>query len=191
MTWMLSNWVERRASKEQHLANAIEVWRKAQAAVANASESLRRYYSSVATIRFVEQSSDEFVVAITRSTAAGAAEAEADVGTCVVSMKFLAKSPQILLTSNRGRKETFCIEADCDHAYLTLQGKELLYDEFSRVVLEDSFFNLSNVTSATAKRDPVAVLEYVNELVRALDSERDRAGSNDPTINRENERGAA
>ena len=34
------------------------------------------------------------------------------------------------------------IEADCDHAYVTFQGKELLLDEFSRLVLEDTFFNL-------------------------------------------------
>jgi hypothetical protein len=186
---MLTNWVERRASREQHLANAAEVWRKAQAAVAHACDSLRRYYSAVATIRIMKQSTDELVIAISRSISSGTTEAErAPAGTCLVSLKFVAKSPQIVVTNDRGRHERFPIEADCDHAYLSFQGRELLYDEFSRVVLEDSFFSPSGVVPA--KRDPAAVLEYVNELVRALDSERDGARQ-DPSSIRENEHGAA
>ena len=191
MTWMLSNWVERRASKEQNLANAAEVWRKAQAAVTHASDSLRRHYSAVATIRVIKQGSDELVLAISKSTSPNPGLRSAEVGTCLVSLKFSREgpqSPQIVLTSNRGRQERFAIEADCDHAYLTSQGRELLYDEFSRLVLEDSFFSLSGVTLAAAKRDPAAVLEYVNELVRALDSERD-CTRGDPVTSRGNERG--
>jgi hypothetical protein len=190
MTWMLTNWVERRASREQHLANAAEVWRKAQAAVAHASDSLRRHYSAVATIRIIKQSTDELVLAISRSTSPGSTEGGPELGTCCISLKFFPKSPQIVLTSNRGRQERFPIQADCDHAYLSLQGRELLYDEFSRVVLEDSFFSLSGVTLAATKQDPAAVLEYVNELVRALDSEREGTRA-DSATNRGSERGAA
>ena len=191
MTWMLTNWVERRASREQHLANAAEVWRKAQTAVAHASDSLRRHYSAVATIRIVKQSTDELVLAVSRSASPGSTERGPEVGSCLISLKFFPKGPQIMLTSNRGRQERFPIEADCDHAYLSLQGRELLYDEFSRLVLEDSFFSLSGVTLAAAtKRDPAAVLEYVNELVRTLDSEREDTRA-EPTNNRGNERGAA
>ena len=190
MTWMLTNWVERRASREQHLANAAEVWRKAQVAVAHASDSLRRHYSAVAAIRIIKQSTDELVLAISPSASYGSTERSSEVGACLISLKFFPKNPQIVVTSNRGRQERFPIEADCDHAYLSLQGRELLYDEFSRVVLEDSFFRLSDMTLAASKRDPAAVLEYVNELVRALDSERDGTHA-DPTTNRGNERGAA
>ena len=189
MTWMLTNWVERRASREQHLANAAEVWRKAQAAVAHASDSLRRHYSALATIRVIKQSTDELVLAISRSTSPGPGERDSEASTCLISLKFIPKSPQIVLTNNRGRQEKFSIEADCDHAYVSFQGRELLYDEFSRVVLEDSFFSQSGVALAATKRDPAAVLEYVNELVRALDSERDISA--DPTTNCGDERGAA
>jgi len=188
MTWMLTNWVERRASREQHLANAAEVWRKAQAAVSHASDSLRRYYSAVATIRVIKQSADELVIAISRSSSGGTTERAAGASDCLICLNFSSKNPQINVTSNRGRHERFPIEADCDHAYLSSQGRELLYDEFSRVVLEDSFFSLSGVV--VTKRDPAAVLEYVNELVRALDSERDCTRA-EPSTSRGNERGAA
>ena len=54
--------------------------------------------------------------------------------------EFEAEGPGITVTVAHRRVREFLIEADCDHAFITLQGRELLLDEFSRLALEDTFF---------------------------------------------------
>src|SRR5215472_18451981 len=58
MSLLLSNWVERRAAKERHLRNAIDLWKKAQEVIAEACQSLNHHYADVATLQRIKQDSN-------------------------------------------------------------------------------------------------------------------------------------
>ena len=139
MSLLLSNWVERRAARERNLKNANALWKKAQEAIAEACHSLNHYYSDVATLRRIKQDSNLVLLTITRvpSLVIDACDA---AGTEVVSIEFEAERPGIVVTAAHRRVREFLIEADSDHAFITLQGRELPLDEFSRLALEDAFF---------------------------------------------------
>jgi hypothetical protein len=138
MSLLLSNWVERRAAKERNLRNALDLWKKAQEAITEACRSLNRYYSDVATLRRIKQDNNLVLLTITR---APSVFHESDTpGTEIVAIEFEAEKPGITVTIAHRRVREFLIEADCDHAFITLQGRELLLDEFSRLALEDTFF---------------------------------------------------
>jgi hypothetical protein len=150
MSWILSNWVERRAAREQHLRNAADVWKKAQGAVAEACDSLERHYPNVATLRRTDLKEHLLVVTITR-TPSGSRKGEV-ARTRVVEITFEAHKPQITITEDDNKTLEFPIEADSDHAFITLQGRELLPDEFSRFALEAAFFTPLEATPAHSGR---------------------------------------
>lgn len=172
MTWMLSNWVERRASQEEHLKNAIDVWMKAQGAILQASESLRKHYEDVASIRFVERSVTRMALEITSSRGRLGQKA-GEVKTTVLVLEFVPEVPQIIVSSDRGKLQRFPIEADCDHAFINLCGREILFDEFSRCVLEEAFFVPATAGPFDRKNESEKALEYINDLVRNYDAQQD------------------
>ena len=181
MNWMLSNWVERRASKEQHLRSAAGVWRNAMAAILQATGSLRRHYSDVATVEITEHNRDHVIIEITPRSCRGITRRDRG-GAVTIDLQFLPEAPQIIVGFDRGRIQRFVIEADCDHAYVAFQGKELLLDEFSRLVLEETFFNLAAPESiSVVRQSPEAALQYVNELVRRLEEQRGESKCSDAT----------
>ena len=173
MTWMLSNWVERRASQEDHLKNAIEVWLKAQGAILQATESLRKHYGDVASIRFIDKSMNRMALEITSSRESAPARKTGEMKTTVLLLEFVPEAPQIVVSSDRGRLQRFPIEADCDHAFINLCGREILFDEFSKCVLEEAFFNPARAGSVDRKNESEKTLEYINELVRNYDAQQD------------------
>jgi len=140
MGWILSNWVERRAAREQNLKNAVDVWKKAQAAVAEACESLKEHYSDVASIRRTKQNGHVVTITITRRPTSEM-QTQETLAPRVVAMKFEPDKCEITVTVDDGTEQEFPIEADSDHAFLSLNGRELLLDEFSRFVLEEIFFS--------------------------------------------------
>lgn len=139
MSLLLSNWVERRAAKERNLRNAIDLWKKAQEAIAEACHSLNHHYAGVATLRRIKQDNNLVLLTITR-VASLITHASEISGTELVAVEFEAEIPGITVTAAHRRVREFQIEADCDHAFITLQGRELPLDEFSRLTLEDIFF---------------------------------------------------
>lgn len=139
MSLLLSNWVERRAAKERNLKNAIDVWKKAQETIAEACQSLNRHYPEIATLRRIKQDNNLVLLTITR-VPSSLIHACDTYGTEVVAVEFEAEKPGITVTVAHRRVREFLIEADCDHAFITLQGRELPLDEFSRLTLEDTFF---------------------------------------------------
>lgn len=180
MNWMLSNWVERRASREQHLRAAADVWRNALAAILQAIGSLRRHYSDVATVEITEHNRDHVMIEILPRSCRGLAAHDRG-GAVVIDLQFLSEAPQIIVGMDRGRIQRFAIEADCDHAYLAFQGRELLLDEFSRIVLEDTFFSLGAPSVSIVRQSPEAALQYVNELVRRLEEQHGESKCSDAT----------
>ena len=180
MTWMLSNWVERRASQEDHLKNAIEVWMKAQGAILQATESLRKYYGDIASIRFIDKSINRMVLEITPSGGRAPDRKSAEAKATVLLLEFVPEVPQIMVSSDRGKLQRFPIEADCDHAFINLRGREILFDEFSRCVLEEAFFNPAPAGPVDRKNQSEKTLEYINELVRNYDAQRDGTSGRTP-----------
>jgi hypothetical protein len=139
MSLILSNWVERRAAKERNLRNAIDLWKKAQEAISEACRSLNHHYSDVAALRRIKQDDNLILLTITRVPSSLIHGCDPP-GTEVVAVEFEGDRPGITVTVAHRRVREFLIEADCDHAFITLQGRELPLDEFSRLALEDTFF---------------------------------------------------
>lgn len=139
MNWIVSNWVERRAATEQNLRNAADVWKRAQGVLAETCDSLARYYAGIASITRSQQNSDLITITITRGKGYTPPNEHA-YGTDVVSIKFYSEHPNIIVTINGLETQEFSIAADSDHAFIELQGNELVLDEFSRLVLEKAFF---------------------------------------------------
>jgi hypothetical protein len=140
MTWILSNWVERRASRERHLRNGVDVWRKTQAALHEACESLNEHYSDIAVVRSTKQNPDVVTIAITRRASSEVNTGRAPVQS-VIAIKFDPDKCRITVTADNGMERKFPIEADCDHAFIFVEGREVLFDEFSQWALEEAFFS--------------------------------------------------
>jgi hypothetical protein len=147
MSWILSNWVERRAARERNLKNAFDLWKKVQAAVGDACESLKEHYPDVATIQRTKQNGDLLTITITRPPKSEMQADETPRAT-VVTTAFQSDERSITVTVDHGMAREFLIEADSDHAFISLQGRELLLDEFSRIVLEEAFFTRPESPSA-------------------------------------------
>ena len=84
---MVSNWVERRAAREQHLRSAADVWRKARTAILQAIGSLRRCYADVPTLELTEHNRNHII----EITASNWQDHSPSV---VVDVQFLAEAPQ-------------------------------------------------------------------------------------------------
>jgi hypothetical protein len=138
MSWILSNWVERRASKERNLRNAVEVWEKAQRSIADACNSLREHYANVGTLRSLKQDTCALTITITKD--GDSLKTPENSKITVVSVTFQPNERTVSVATDSREIQEFVIEADCDHAFLTLDGSEILFDEFSRFVLEEAFF---------------------------------------------------
>jgi len=139
MSWILSNWVERRAARERNLKNAVDVWRKVQAAIVEACESLKEYYADVATVA-TKQSHDLLTITITRPPTHEMQE-DQELRSTVVVIAFHADKCKITVTVGQGTAQEFPIDADSDHGFISRQGQELQLDEFSRFALEQAFFS--------------------------------------------------
>ena len=139
MNWILSNWVERRAARERNLKNAVDVWRKAQDAIAEACESLNEHYADVAIVGRTEQNRNLLTITITRP-ATSEMQADETSRSRVIAIEFQADKCKIAVTVGQGTTQEFPIEADSDHTFISWQGQELQLDEFSRFALERAFF---------------------------------------------------
>lgn len=159
MSWMLNNWVERRAAKERYLRNAADVWRRAQATIAEACDSLREHYAEVASVRRIKENDDTVFITIARSRRS-ALEAYETVN--VISIQFKPDGPGIAVKRGRSATLEFPIEADAEHAFITWEGRELLLDEFSRLVLEEAFFSPEGSRSR-AERQPPRLLQMAKK----------------------------
>jgi len=136
MGWIVSNWVQRRAATEQNLRNSAEVWKRAQATIAEACDSFRQLYPTLGTISEIQPTSDVLLITLERGAAG---KTDCNIRT-LVSLEFLAGKPSIVVRLDHQNVREFPIGADSDHAFLVLQGNELVWDEFSRLTLEQAFF---------------------------------------------------
>jgi len=139
MSWILSNWVERRAAKDKNLRNAANVWTAVLAAIAEVCESLAKYYPHIAKVTWSRQNSAAVIITITQR-GCSPAESDDEPRTEVLWLTFDAAKLHIRVARNDQSKE-FPICADSDHAFIALAGTELPLDEFSRLVLEEAFFS--------------------------------------------------
>lgn len=147
MNWMLNNWVERRAARERKLKNAIDVWKKAQNAIAEACDSLNQHFAEIARIQRTDRDRNLVIVTISRPPTSETNRDETGM-TKVVRIQFEPDRPRIVVIEDHTKKQEFPIEADCDHVFVTLQGRELLLDDFSRLALEAAFFSFPRPTPA-------------------------------------------
>ena len=166
---MVSNWVERRAAKERHLRNAIDLWNKVQATIAEVCHSLQTHFADVATVRRGGQG-NALTIAIAR--ASPSLETGEIFTTTLVSIEFKRDEPAITVSVDDMLTQEFPIDADSDHAFITLRGHELLLDEFSRLALEEVFFN-PPTPQPSHQLDPDKALEMARELIRKLDAASD------------------
>src|SRR5262249_39708183 len=136
MGWVVSNWVQRRAATEQNLRNAADIWKKVQATIAEACDSFRQHYPALGKISQTQPQTDVLLITIERGSVR---TADCTIKS-VVSIEFLAGRPSIVVTLDQGKIQEFPISADSDHAFLVIRGNELVWDEFSRLALEEVFF---------------------------------------------------
>jgi hypothetical protein len=113
---MLNSWVERRAAKERYLRNAADVWRRAQAAIAEACDRLREHYSEVASVRRINKNDDTVVITIARSRRSALVEYET---VDVISIQFKPDAAGIAVKRGRSATLEFPIGADADDAFIT------------------------------------------------------------------------
>jgi hypothetical protein len=104
-----------------------------------ACDSLREYYADIATVTRTQQNGNVVRILIARNPTT-TPKGEKTSRTTLVSIEFQTGKPSIVVTLDRGKVLEFPIEADSDHAFLTLREDEILLDEFSRLALEDAFF---------------------------------------------------
>ena len=145
MNWPMKNWVERRAAREQNLRNAGGVWKRAQAAVMEACDSLGEHYATIAKIERTKQDG-RVVIRIIPASLSGQ-RPQTELTTKVVSIEFDPGRPAIVVTIDDMLFQEFPIQADSDHAFITLNSSELLLDEFSRLALEKTFFTTAEVAT--------------------------------------------
>lgn len=138
------------------------LWKDVLDAIAETCGSLRKHYSEVATIRSANQDGDHVHLTITRRPASGPLTSE-NIATTELSIEFQAQKPAVAVQRDGGKVQEFPIEADIDDAFVTLQGRELLLDEFSRLVLEDPFFSSRNPCTYQ-QQDPDKALEMARSL---------------------------
>jgi hypothetical protein len=151
MSCMLNSWVERRAAKERYLRNAADVWRRAQAAIAEACDRLREHYSEVASVRRIKKNDDTVVITIARSRRSALVEYET---VDVISIQFKPDAAGIAVKRGRSATLEFPIGADADDAFITWDGRELLLDEFSRLALEQAFRSPEGARYRTERKLP-------------------------------------
>ena len=168
MSWMVSNWIERRAARERHLRDASGVWRSAQASIEEACDTLHQYYADVAIVRRTKQNDNILLVAITQVGKSSTTRADA-LRTNLVSFEFRPEPPVISVAVNGIATQEFPIDADPDHAFITLSGHEVLLDDFSRFALEEAFF--TPPIPKHRQQDPDKALEMARELIKKLDAE--------------------
>jgi len=169
---MSSNWVERRAARDRHLRNASELWRSAQASIEEACDTLHQYYADVATVRRTRRNDNAVLLAVTQAAKSSIAKGEV-LRTNLVSIEFKPEIAAISIDVNGTVTQEFPIDADPDHAFITLGGHEVLLDEFSRLALEEVFFNPSTPKQLSCQQDPDKALEMAREFIRTLDAESD------------------
>lgn len=172
MSWIFSNWVEQRAARDRHLRNTAEIWRQVQSCIAEACDSLDKYYPDVATLRQTKQNDNIVLIAITRTASSSVPHGEG-LRSRLISLEFNPDKGALALTVDGMVTHEFTIDADSDHAFVTLHGQELLLDEFSRLVLEEAFFSPPTPKALSRQQDPDKALEMARELIRTLDAASD------------------
>lgn len=128
---MSQNWIERRFAREENLRAAATVWEEAKLAITAACTSFRQHYTFAKVV--VYPSPTELAVEIVALSMPGT--------TRHVAIRFDASTPAITVRVNAGTERVFPIEADEDHAYIEYDDQEISLDDFSRLALEDAFFN--------------------------------------------------
>lgn len=188
MSWIVSNWVERRAARERHLRNASELWRSAQASIAGACDSLHEYYADVATVRQTKQNDNAILIAITQTPPLAKGQV---LKTNLVSIEFEPEKAAISVAVDGMRTQEFPIDADPDHAFITRRGHEVLLDEFSRLALEEAFFSPPAPKQSHPHNDPDKALDMARELIRTLDKASDARMEKIAAIQNADEKNAA
>jgi len=172
MNWLVSNWVERRAARDRHLRKTSELWRNAQLSIEEACATLHQHYADVATVRRTKQNENLVVIAVTQVAKSSTAKTQAP-RTNLISIEFKPETPAVFVALNGLLTQEFPIDADPDHVFITLDGHEVLLDEFSRLALEEAFFNPPVVKQSCGPSDPDTALEMAREFIRRMDAASD------------------
>ena len=138
----MSDWVERRALRQQNLSTqAADVWQAAIVAVENSCNSFRKYYATRAQVLVKPQNGHRLLVNITLENAPPGSSSPTKIKRLVaISFAEAETPPTITVTVDNGPAKTFQIEADEQHCYICFEKKEVSPDEFSRLALEDALF---------------------------------------------------
>jgi hypothetical protein len=143
----MSNWVERRAIREQHLRNASTVWQDAKSAIDECCISFRERFPGIARVINQEQNGHRILIEV-RFTFEPNTPRQ-------ISIKFSDEpEKQITVTVDGGGAVIFPIDADEHHAYIACEDKEISADEFTQMALEEALFK-----PPSSKSSPISVLK--------------------------------
>jgi hypothetical protein len=130
----MDNWVERRALREQHIRNSAEVWQSARTAIDNCCNSFKLHFTDIANVTSQPQNGHRIVVGIHFPSTGWGRNVSIEFGNDNKG------APRINVTVDDQAAKLFPIMANEEHAYISFGGKEVSFDEFSRLTLEEAFF---------------------------------------------------
>jgi len=134
MLQVMENWVERIALRNQHLANAEDLWQSARTAIDNCCNSYRQHFAGTAQVTNQAENGHRIVVAIHFHLTGWGRHVSIEFG------RDAKNAIGITVTVDDKPAKLFQILADADHAFISFQDKEISADEFSRLALEDALF---------------------------------------------------
>lgn len=141
------NWIDRKFARERNLEQSTDVWNSATGAIHDAVESYTQN-AEYGSARICPQSGHRLLVEIDQN------EQEMFPADSKRHVVVAFDGAVITVNVDAAPTMTFRIEADDNHCFLTLGGKEISYDEFSRHALEDALFKTKTASPARRQQKP-------------------------------------
>lgn len=128
----MTNWVERRALREEHLRNASFLWQSVKSAIDECCNSYRENFSGLAQVQNQEQNGHRMLIIVRRISGGNSRQ---------ISVAFSDQDKLIRVTVDGQRAEASPIDADELHSFIKRDEKEITPEEFTQVVLEEHLFD--------------------------------------------------
>jgi hypothetical protein len=142
------NWVEKRWLIEQNLVNgSVEVWNSVSTALDNACQTLKQHYSESSDITYEPQNGHRIVIKVNRKRVPVGIQSYDPRVDIQIIYERIENRISVIVGHNKSPKH-FPIQSDETHAFLSHGGKEISPDEFSKLVLEDAFFKVRELSGS-------------------------------------------
>lgn len=129
------NWIDRKSAREQNLKQDPEVWNGATSAIHDAISTFNEKYGKA---RVVPQNGYRILIEVEQQHEFAHIYGADSTRRVVIILDQAKLAITTKLDAEPAR--TFQIEADETHCFLKYAGKEINYDEFSKLALEDACF---------------------------------------------------